>query len=161
MPRLGSSPALLVLLTILYGWGDYTIVFGHPLAQFDGVVVAAKDVRYPPWARYHLMRCAIRGSDGREQIYIADPVEGGPDGFSVGTRLRKERWRLDYEENGRSVDDFPIVMYGLWVILDTGLLIGAVILAIMIRIRDRNARELAAAYERAEHRLETDGDLPP
>jgi hypothetical protein len=161
MPKVRLSPAFIVVLIILQGWPDYSIFFGHLLARFDGVVVAAKGVRYPPWTRHRAMRYTIRESDGREQIYIADPVEGGPDGFSVGTRLRKERGRLDYEENDRRVDDFPIAIYGFWVIVNTGLLIGAVILAIMIHIRDRAARELAAAFERAEHRLETDGDLPP
>jgi hypothetical protein len=40
MGKLRSSPALLILLIIISGWG-YTVVFGHLLAQFDAVVVTA------------------------------------------------------------------------------------------------------------------------
>jgi hypothetical protein len=161
MSKTRLAPALVVAFVIVRGASDYTIFFGHLLAQFDGVVAARKDVRYPPWTRYHATRYTIRGSDGRERAYIADPTEGGTHGFAMGTHLEKQRWRMDYEENGRRVDDFPVALYGFWVIFNTGLGLGAIILAIMIRIRDRSSRDLAAAAARAERRLEAGDDLPP
>ena len=161
MPRAHLAPTFLIALIILQGASEYTIFFGHLLARFDGVVAAREDVRYPPWTRHHATRYTIRGSDGREQGYIADSAEGGTHGFAAGTYLRKQRWRMGYEENGQRVDDFPAALYGFWVIFDSGLALAATILAIMIRIRDRNARELAAAAQRAQRRLETGDDLPP
>lgn len=161
MPKARLTAVLLFVLILLQGSSDLTILFEHVLARFDGVIVAREDVRYPLWTHYHATRYTIRGSDDRPQVYIADAGEGGLHGFSVGTQLRKERWRTDYEANGRRVDDFPVALYGFWVILNSCLALAAAILAIMIRIRDRNARELAAAFERAQHRLETDEDLPP
>lgn len=155
------APAFVLALVILQGASEYTIFFGHLLAQFDGLVAAREDVRYPPWSRSHATRYTIRGSDRREQAYIADSAEGGTGGFAVGTYLRKQRWRMAYEANGRRVDDFPTAFYGFWVILDSGLGLAAIVLAFMIRIRDRNARELAAAAERARRRLEAGDDLPP
>jgi hypothetical protein len=42
-------------------------------------------------------------------------------------------------------------------VLDAGLLIAAVMVAILIRNRDRTARELAAAFERGQRLLEREG----
>lgn len=152
------SPFLVVVLVLARGSGDYAVVLEHLLAQFDGVVVARTDVRYPPWTRNHATRYVIRGSDGQERIFTTDPSDGGTHGFPIGTRLRKQRWDLSYEENGQPVNDFPLAWYGLWLIVDFAVVAGCVILAIMIRIRDRTAHELAAAVERGKRLLESGDD---
>lgn len=96
----------------------------------------------------------IRDADGREHVYYADPSEGGyVHGFPVGTHLTKPRWHLDYEANGQPRNDFTLPFYGLWMILDFGVLIANVILAVMIRARDRRTRELEAAVERGRQLL--------
>jgi hypothetical protein len=161
MQKAQLGPVALILLIILQGGSDYSIFFGHLLARFDGVVATREDVRFPPWTHFHAIRYTIRQDDGRERTYIADPIEGGRGGFPIGTRLRKDRWRLEYEAGGRATDDFPAALYGLWVIVNTGLMLGAIVLAIMIHNRDRNARENEAAFDRAERRLERGDDLPP
>ena len=86
----------------------------------------------------------IREADGTERVYHADAAEGHINGFPIGSRLTKRRWHLDYELDGRTRNDFPLPLYAFWMILDLGLLLSCVILAIMINLRDRRARELEA-----------------
>ncbi|HLI63020.1 MAG TPA: hypothetical protein VKV05_06450 [Terriglobales bacterium] len=150
-------PASVVILSIfLAASGEYAPVLGHYWAQFDGVVVARKDnVRFPPWTRNRANRYVIRDADGTQRVYYADSGEGDLDGFPIGARLTKQRWRMDYQENGRPRDDFPFGIYILPMMLD-GLLLGAaVILVVMIRVRDNRNRNLQADYERALRRLES------
>jgi hypothetical protein len=70
--------------------------------------------------------------------------------------LSKQRWHLDYEEDGRPRNDFPLPLYAFFLMLDSGLLFGAVVLSLMVRSRDRKARELAAAVECGRRILEND-----
>ena len=154
MRKAHAGPGAVFLMIVLVSSGEYATVLGHYLAQFDGVVVARTEfVHYPSWTRNLTTRYLIRDSDGREKVYYADPSQGFIDGFPVGTHLNKQRWSMAYEANGRAMDDFPLAIYGFWMILDSGLLIGCVILALMIRARDRRTRELEAAVERGEQLL--------
>ncbi len=150
-------PTSVVILSILLvAAGEYAMVLGHYWAQFDGVVVARKDnVRFPSWTRNRANRYVIGGSDGRQYVYYADSSEGDLDGFPIGTRLTKQRWHMDYQENGRAMNDFPLGIYILPMMLDAVLLGAAVILVIMIRVRDNRHRDLQADYERALRRLES------
>jgi len=125
------------------------MVVGHFLADFDGVVVArSKSVHYPPWTRNLATRYVIQEADGRKYVYYADPSEGELGGFPIGTHLTKQRWRMDYEADGRTRQDFPLPLYLLWMIIDFAILVAVVILGIMIRIRDRRTHDLEAALER-------------
>jgi len=157
MIRVRTTPAFAVLVILLSSLGDYATVLEHFVARFDGVVVARTDgAHYPPWTRNRATRYVIRGADGRDRIYDADPSEGGVYGFPIGTVMKKERWHLEYEANGRSVNDFPFPLYFFFVILDSGLLIAAGIIVLMIRARDAKARELADAVERGRRLLESE-----
>jgi hypothetical protein len=149
------TPGAAILAVLLLSSGEYATVAGHFLAQFDGVVVARTEfVHYPPWTRNLTTKYSIRETDGREHVYYADPSEGGRvDGFPIGTHLTKQRWRMDYEADGQPRDDFPLPIYGFWMILDFGLLVALLILAAMIRARDRRTRELEAAVERGQQVL--------
>jgi hypothetical protein len=60
---------------------------------------------------------------------------------------------MEYEANGQTMNDFPLPIYGFWMILDFGLLVGCVILAFMMHARDRRTRELEAAVERGQQVL--------
>ena len=154
MRKAHIPPGVAILVILLLSCGEYAMVAGHYLAQFDGVVVArTDDVHYPPWTRNLATRYVIRESDGLERVYYADPSQGHIDGFPIGTRLTKQRWHMDYEADGQARDDFPFSFYLFWMILDFGLLVGCVIVAIMIGIRDRRTRELEAAVERGEQLL--------
>ncbi len=157
MRKAHIPPGVAILVILLSSSGEYATVLGHLLARFDGVVVARKeDVHYPPWTRNLTTRYIIRESNGRRHVYYADPSEGRRDGFPIGTRLTKQRWRFDYEEDGEARNDFPFVLYAFWMVLDFGLLTACVILAIMIRVRDRRTRELQAAVERGKRLLESE-----
>jgi len=155
--RVRTTPAVAIIVILLSSLGDYAMVLGQFVVQFDGVVVArTDDLHYPPWTRNRVTRYVIHETDGRDGVYHADPSEGGGSGFPIGTVLRKQRWHLDYEENGQPRNDFPLPLYFFFVILDTGLLAAAVIVAIMIQIRDAKARELAAAVERGQRLLKSE-----
>ncbi len=117
--------------------------------------VARKDnVPFPPWSRNRANRYLIRDLDGREHVYYADWSEGNLDGFPIGTSIRKQRWHMEYEENGRTRNDFPLGIYIMPMMLDSFLVAASVIVVMMIRARNRRNRELQAAFERAMHRLE-------
>lgn len=73
--------------------------------------------------------------------------------FSIGAHLSKQRWRLDYKEDGQARNDFPLPIYGFWMIIDFSVLVACVILAFMIQARDRRTRELEAAVGRGEELL--------
>lgn len=154
MRKAHTAPGAAILVILLLSSGEYAMVAGHYLAQFDGVVVARTDpVHYPPWTRNRATRYVISESDGRERVYYADPSQGHLDGFPIGTRLTKRRWHMDYQADGQVRNDFPFPIYLFWMIFDFGLLVGCVIVAIMIRIRNRRIRELEAAVERGEQLL--------
>jgi hypothetical protein len=143
-----------ILLIVLLSSGEYATTVGHFFAQFDGVVVArTENVSYPPWTRNLTTKYVIQESYGRTFGYYADPSEGDLGGFKIGTRLRKQRWHMEYEANGQTRDDFPLPMYLFWMIFDFGMLAAVLVLAIMIRTRDRRTRDLEAAVERGEELL--------
>jgi hypothetical protein len=157
MRKAHIPPGIALLSILLAASGEYAIVIGHYWAQFNGVVVArTNDVHFPSWTRNRANRYVIREADGSEHVYYADSSEGHRDGFPIGTSLVKQRWRMDYQENGETRNDFPLSIYILPMLLDSVLLGACAILVIMIQTRDRQNQELHAAFERARRRLETE-----
>lgn len=155
MTRGHTSAGGAILFILLLSCGEFAMVAGQYLAQFDGVVVARTDfVHYPFWTRNLTTRYVIHESAGRERVYYADSI------FAIGTHLKKQRWRMDYEKDGMTRDDFPLPMYLFWIVFDLCLVTGCVILGIMINLRDRRARELEAAFERAQQDLLRDDRDP-
>jgi hypothetical protein len=153
-----TTPFVAILVILLSGAGDYVIVLEQYCSRWDGAVIArANDIHYPPWTRTRATKYVVRGSDGSENTYYADPSIGARDGFPLGTVLKKQRWSLAYEEDGKARNDFPFPFYFLFMVLDAGLLIAAMSVAIIMRNRDQTARELAAALERGQHLLEREG----
>lgn len=87
----------------------------------DGVIVRAVDVPATGAPRY-ATEYTIRGAHGKEQIYWAGPTDGSlPRSMPVGTRIRKERWHLEYERNART-EGFPYVFYSVVLMVAAGLL---------------------------------------
>ena len=157
MRRAYIAPSVAILAIFLSSSGDLAIVLEHLLAQFDGVVVArTDDVHYPFWTRNLATRYVVRGFDGRDRVYYADPSEGHLNGFPIGTRVTKQRWRMEYEENGQTRNDFPFAIYAFWLMFDFALLVACAILVIMINLRDRRTRELETAVERGKLLLESE-----
>jgi hypothetical protein len=153
-----TTPFIAILVILLSGVGDYAIVLEQYCARWDGVVIArTDDLHYPPWTRIRVTKYVVRGLDGSESTYHSDPSIGARDGFPPGIVLKKRRWTFAYEEDGKARNDFPFPFYFLLMVLDAGLLIAAVMVAILIRNRDRTARELAAAFERGQRLLEREG----
>ena len=118
---------LLVALWIFWGFGLETV--GIRLkTQIDGVVVSSRDVppsRGPRYATEYI----LRGEDGRDYSYVAGPTDASlPRSMPVGTRLKKIRWRLDYERDGQLVDDLSVGFFSA--VLGTGLacLISSIVL---------------------------------
>ena len=152
------TPFFAIVVILLSGVGDYAIVLEQYCARWDGVVIArTDDLHYPPWTRIRVTKYVVRGLDGSERTYFSDPSIGARDGFPPGTVLKKQRWTFAYQENGKARNDFPFPFYFLFMVFDAGLLIAAVMVAIMMRNRDRAARELAAAVERGQRLLEREG----
>lgn len=151
-----TTIAVVILAIVAIASGEYAMVIGHYLAQFDGVVVTrTDDVHFPPWTRNRANRYVIRESDGSEHIYYADSAEGR-NGFPIGTRIAKQRWRMGYKENGQARSDFPLDIYILPMMIDAVLLLGCVVIASRMA-RSNRAREQEAAYERAKSRLDVEG----
>lgn len=154
MTRGHTSAGGAFLFILLLSCGEFAAVGGQYLARFDGVVIARQEGIYHPfWSHNRTTRYVIRESDGRERVYYADPSLGRLNGFPIGTHLTKQRWRMDYEADGEERNDFPFPLYLFWMLFDSGLMIGCIIIGVMINIRDRHTRELQSALERAEERL--------
>ena len=97
-------------LWIIGGFGFYTL--GTRLwTQLDGVVIASRDIPPTRGPRY-ATEYTLRSPDGQESQYVA----GGTDSYlarsmPVGTRLTKKRWHVDYERDGKRVDDLILPFY--------------------------------------------------
>jgi hypothetical protein len=80
-------------------------------AQFDGVVTTSRDIPPNRGPRYST-EYTLRGPEGQETHYTSGPTDASlPRSMPVGTSLKKDRWHLDYERDGRRVDDFPLLPY--------------------------------------------------
>lgn len=97
-------------LWVLWGFG-YQTVLNRLLIAENGVITASVDAPYkgaPRYASYY----TIRSEDGHELSYTAGATDASLErSLPVGTRLRKNRWELGYEINGRQVS-FPTGFYG-------------------------------------------------
>jgi len=98
-------------LFILWGFGWDTV--GRRLQiEVSGIVVASRDVPSTGAPRY-ATEYTIRGPDGNEQVFWAGPTDGSlPRSMPVGTNIRKERWHLDFERDGRQ-EGFPYIFYSI------------------------------------------------
>lgn len=101
-PRFRAWAKILFGLFLLWGFGWETV--GHRLLNsVDGVIVGSRDVPTTGGPRY-ATEYTVRGANGEEQIFWAGPTDASlPRSMPVGTRIRKLRWHLDFEENGTLV----------------------------------------------------------
>jgi hypothetical protein len=108
-------------LFLMWGFGWDTV--GHRLRiAVDGVIVSTLDVPATGAPRY-ATEYTIRSASGTEQILWSGPTDGSlPRSMPVGTRIRKERWRLNYERDGRTVG-FPYIFYCLVLTIAAGLMV--------------------------------------
>ena len=110
---------------ILYAFGFDTLG-GRLMLELDGVVVSRVPKTPSPVINADYL---IRGADGRDEHYLAGPTDASlPRDLIVGTQIRKQRWQLAYELNGRHVDDFPTPFYGAVSAVGVGCIWGAIVL---------------------------------
>jgi hypothetical protein len=116
--RLDSSVLIFFGVFILWGFGWETV--GDRLkSDVNGVVIASRDVPSTGAPRY-ATEYTVRNADGKEQVFWAGPTDGSlPRSMPMGTRIRRERWHLDYERDGQQVG-FPYVFYGLILAIGLG-----------------------------------------
>jgi hypothetical protein len=109
-----TNPLVPLLAALWIGWGFGLNTVGKRLyTELDGVVISSIDVPATRDARYRT-DYVLRGSDGREYSYVAGATDASlPRSLPVGTHLTKRKWRLDYVQNGQTIDDFPITMYAI------------------------------------------------
>jgi hypothetical protein len=104
---------ILILFGLWITWGFGWEVVGQRLStSVNGVIVASRDVPSRGAPRYST-EYSIRADDGTEQVFWAGPTDASlPRSMPVGTHIRKDRWDLYYERDGRR-EDFPWIFYGL------------------------------------------------
>jgi hypothetical protein len=115
-------------LWIIGAFGFYTL--GVRLwTQVDGIVISARDMPPSRGPRY-ATEYKLRNSDGHETVYVAGPTGSSlPRSMPVGTAVRKRRWHLSYEKNGRQVDDFGLPFYSVILTIGFGGLIWSWVLS--------------------------------
>ena len=109
--RQRATGFILFGLFILWGFGWETV--GRRLwTAVDGVIVASRDVPSKGAPRYST-EYTVRGADGHEHVFWAGPTDGSlARSMPVGTHIRKLRWHLGYERDGRT-EEGGYIFYGL------------------------------------------------
>jgi hypothetical protein len=129
LPRKKPSPWVLILfgLFILWGFGWETI--GRRLqTEVDGVIIGSRDVPSKGEPRY-ATEYTVRGLDGNQEVFWGGATDASlPRSMPVGTRIRKRRWRLDYERNGRRVDFPELYFYDVVLCCGFGITVWGVVL---------------------------------
>jgi hypothetical protein len=113
-------------LFILWGFGWETV--GHRLkTDVDGIIAASRDIPSTGAPRY-ATEYTVRGADCNAQVFMAGPTDGSlPRSMPVGTHIRKKRWHLDYERDGRR-EGFPYIFYGVVLAIALGLVIRGILI---------------------------------
>jgi hypothetical protein len=113
-------------LFILWGFGWDTV--GRRLqTNVDGIIVASRDVPPTRGSRY-ATEYTVRRGDGSEQVFWAGPTDGSlPRSMPVGTRIRKVRWELRYERDGKR-ESFPCIFYSVVLGIAVGLVVWGVLI---------------------------------
>jgi hypothetical protein len=105
-------PAVLAIWAVwmIFGFGLSTL--GVRLwVQLDGTVTSSRDIPVTRGSRY-ATEYTILSADGPEIQYTAGPTDSSlARSMPVGTKLKKQRWRLGYERDGTWVNDFGLTFY--------------------------------------------------
>jgi hypothetical protein len=111
-PYMRIRPLALALWAVwmIYAFGFSTL--GVRLwTQLNGTITSSRDtppIRGPRYSTEYI----LIGPDGKESSYIAGPTDSSlPRSMPVGTTLRKQRWQIGYERDGRWVSDFGLPFY--------------------------------------------------
>jgi hypothetical protein len=89
-------------LWILWAFG-YQVVWKRFTAVVDGVVISSRDVPSTGAPRYST-EYVVRDAGGNNHLYIAGATDASlKRSLPVGTEIRKEWGRLDYEVDGKQI----------------------------------------------------------
>jgi hypothetical protein len=104
-------PVVPFLFAVYIAWGfGYETVVARLRTEVEGVVVSRRDIPSTGAPRY-ATEYVVRGSDGQDHLYVAGATDADlPRSMPVGTEIKKLRWRLSYERDGREVG-FPVAFY--------------------------------------------------
>jgi hypothetical protein len=94
-------------------------IYGRALIEIDGIIINKEVVCQQPNNNRCVTNYLLRPVFGESQSsYSAGPTDQSLSrDLPVGTKLKKKKWGLNYEIDGKVVDDFPIFFYaGLLVI---------------------------------------------
>ncbi|MEK7233110.1 MAG: hypothetical protein AAB268_04800 [Elusimicrobiota bacterium] len=128
------NPLVLIIwgLWMLWGFGLST-VWTRLKIDVDGVITASEDSPSKGAPRY-ATKYTLKGPSG-EQTVIAGPTDGSLErSMPVGTRIRKQKWQLDYERDGQRIK-FPVLFYDLVL----GVAIGVIVWGVMIWRKQRSS----------------------
>ena len=97
-------PWVMILFGLFFLWGFGWETIGHRLLiQMDGTILASHDVPSTGAPRY-ATEYRVRDDHGKEQVFLAGCTDASlPRSMPIGTRIRKQRWHLDYERNGARI----------------------------------------------------------
>jgi hypothetical protein len=124
---INSLVPFLASLWIIWAFGLHTL--GARLwTQLDGVVIGSRDVPPTRGPRY-VTEYTVREHAGREVFYTAGPTDASLSrSMPIGTRVTKQRWHVDWERDGRRVNDFSLSFYLLMSAIGWGLLVWSALL---------------------------------
>jgi len=111
--KLGANPRIFFLLALWILWGSgYKMLWKHLLTDVEGTVISAQDIPWPLAPGQQATEYVFRSPGGQTFPYVARPTDPSlPGSIPVGTYIKKQRWHLSYNKDGKQVNDFGILFY--------------------------------------------------
>jgi hypothetical protein len=115
-------PYLFLGLWMLWGFGLQTL-YGRLMIDVHGTIVNVVNAPKVGESRY-ISTYTIRSEDGRDTVYVAGPTDRDlPRNMPVGTKIKKNKWHLDFEKNGVTDTSFSKTFYFLFLIASVGMVV--------------------------------------
>jgi hypothetical protein len=88
-------------------------IYGRGSIEIEGKIINREVVCQQPKNNRCVTNYLISSGSGQNQsVYSAGPMdESLSRDLLIGTTLKKRKWALVYEADGKIVDDFPIIFY--------------------------------------------------
>ena len=83
-------------------------ILQRALIQVEGTIVSSQTTKGNRPATYYV----VRGADGVNREYVAGATDSSlPRRLPIGTYVRKDKYKLSWQENQDIVADFPLYFY--------------------------------------------------
>lgn len=88
-------------------------IYERASIEIDGLIVGSEVVCQQPKNNRCVTKYQFKGVVDKAQFeYSAGPTESSlPHDLAMGASVKKHRWELTYEIDGKPVDDFPTLFY--------------------------------------------------